>query len=295
MSKKKATLEDLIDRADTLLQRFERLVPAYSSDCPHGAHAFTWHPTRGAVPLHWNASTQIDDLLHVDRQKQALLQNTEQFLSGLPANNALLWGSRGTGKSSLTKAVMRHFTPHGLRVIEIGRDQIENLAQMLQWAGSQKHYFIVYCDDLSFERDESRYKTIKALIDGSIVTLPPNVLLYATSNRRHLIPELMQDNQQTRHQEGQIHYSETIEETISLSDRFGLWLSFHPFDQQQYLATVDYWLQKFGMETEEEEYREAALRWALERGSRSGRIANQFARAHAGAQRLAEINADTNA
>ena len=195
----------------------------------------------------------------------------------------MLWGSRGTGKSSLIQAVLGNFNHQQLRIVEISHSDFSDWADIVYWIRSQSpQKFILFCDDLSFNEDDSSYKKVKAALDGSLTSLPDNALIYATSNRRHLLPEKLADNQHAQHINGEIHHAEAIEEAISLSDRFGLWLSFQALTQQQYLSIVEHWLKEFEIKKDQEEYRELALRWALQRGSRSGRIANQFARDYAG-------------
>ncbi len=229
------------------------------------------------------ASIKPESLLHIDQQAKLLFANTQQFVEGFPANNAMLWGSRGTGKSSLIQAVLGSFSIPQPRVIEINHTDFTDWAEIVSWIQAQSPYkFIIFCDDLSFNEGDASYREVKAVLDRSLVSLPTNSLIYATSNRRHLLPEKLAENNNTQHIDGEIHHSEAIEETISLSDRFGLWLSFHSLTQDQYLAVVEHWLQEFGIKQSQIEYRELALRWALQRGSRSARIGNQFARDYAG-------------
>jgi len=222
---------------------------------------------------------RLADLQRIDRQKAALDLNIRQFLSGLPCNNVLLWGARGTGKSSLVKALLNEYAEQGLRLIEVDKTDLLDLPEIVEPLYDRPERFLLYCDDLSFEADEPSYKALKAMLDGSISAAPDNVLLCATSNRRHLLPEYMRENQETRIVEGELHHGEAVEEKISLSERFGLWLSFHPFSQDDYLAIVAYWLGQLDSAVSlDEATREEALRWALQRGSRSGRVAWQFAR-----------------
>ena len=222
---------------------------------------------------------RLADLQRIDRQKAVLDLNIRQFLSGLPCNNVLLWGARGTGKSSLVKALLNEYAEQGLRLIEVDKTDLLDLPEIVEPLHDRPERFLLYCDDLSFEADEPSYKALKAMLDGSISTAPDNVLLCATSNRRHLLPEYMRENQETRIVEGELHHGEAVEEKISLSERFGLWLSFHPFSQDDYLAIVAYWLAQLDSAVSlDEAAREEALRWALQRGSRSGRVAWQFAR-----------------
>ena len=278
-------LEHLLDRLHGLADRLEAWLPPTTSvpvDLAQGA-AWRWRSGRngrGALePVPSPSVIALDDLLGLDRQKNILERNTRQFLAGQPANNALLWGARGTGKSSLVKAVLAAYAPRGLRLIEVGKAQLDELPELLGQLHGRPEHCILFCDDLSFSSDEPGYQHLKAVLEGSISAPPENVLIYATSNRRHLMPESLADNRDTRVLEGEIHPGEAVEEKISLSERFGLWLSFHPFDQAQYLAVVRHWLTRFGVaNVMDESVTRAALQWALERGSRSGRVAWQFAK-----------------
>ena len=231
----------------------------------------------------------FDDLKHVDDQKEAIRQNTERFVRRLPANNALLTGARGTGKSSLIRACLHEFSARGLRLIEVDKRDLIDIADIVDIIAKRAEHFIIFCDDLSFDTNEAGYKELKAALDGSIAGTADNVLIYASSNRRHLMPELMRDNLSTRYDgDGEIHPAEAVEEQVSLSERFGLWLSFYPFRQDDYLDIVAHWLQRFGIQQHEAvEARAEALQFALQRGSRSGRVALQFARHWAGSKRLA--------
>ena len=238
-------LQEILTKTNQLL---EKLLPASTQSGGNdsgNANIYYWNADNGATPIDWGTALTLDDLLHIDWQKLRLLENTAQFVHGLPANNALLWGSRGTGKSSLIQALLHHYASTGLCAIEMSREHINDWADMLQWAKRDGRRFIAYCDDLSFDAGDHHYKTIKAVLDGSLRSLPENVIVYATSNRRHLLPEYMSDNQSAQHIEGEIHHSEAVEEAISLSDRFGLWLSFHAFTQDQYLDAVRHWLNKY--------------------------------------------------
>lgn len=281
----------LLDHAERLLQRMDRLVPAETVVFPWEAStAFRWLGTATPSPLKTVAHPHriaLADLRCVDRQKTALELNTRQFLRGLPANNALLWGSRGTGKSSLVKALLNDYAPAGLRLIEVDKAHLVELPDILELLESRPEKFILFSDDLSFEAEEASYKTLKAVLDGSLSVLSGNVLIYATSNRRHLMPEYLRENLEARHLEGEIHHGEAVEEKISLSERFGLWVSFHPFSQDEYLEIVDHWLKHLDApQSDPETLRSEALRWALHRGSRSGRAALQFARDWTGRNRL---------
>jgi len=283
----------LIDRIDGLVERVERLTPARAPEPDwSSAYAFRWRKLRGggyiqAVvhPHH----IRLDDLQSIERQRKELERNTRQFLNKLPANNALLWGSRGTGKSSLVKALVNEYHDDGLRVLEVDKNDLIDLPDVVEGIQDRPERFLLFCDDLSFESDDSSYKALKAILDGSVHAPPENVLIYATSNRRHLLPEYMSENLDAHHVNGEIHHSEAVEEKISLSERFGLWLSFYPFKQEQYLEIVAHWLQSFQVSpVDSEPVRAAALQWALARGSRSGRSAYQFARDWAGRQGIGQ-------
>jgi uncharacterized protein len=279
----------LAQRAEQLLGRIESLLPSTAEPDWSSAVAFRWRVRQTglgrqawlqAVP---NISTiKLSDLKNVDDQKSAIEQNTRQFVRGFPANNVLLTGSRGTGKSSLIKACLNAYRKDGLRLIEVDKEHLVDLPDIVDLVANRPEKFIVFCDDLSFEEGEGTYKALKVALDGSISAQSENVLIYATSNRRHLVPEYMRDNLQAKmQQDGEIHHGESVEEKISLSERFGLWVSFYPFPQDDYLSIVAHWLNHFGV-TDVEEARGDALRFALERGSRSGRVAWQFAKDYAG-------------
>jgi predicted AAA+ superfamily ATPase len=227
---------------------------------------------------------RLSDLCEVDEQKARLEQNTRQFVAGRSANNVLLTGARGTGKSSLIKAVLHKYAARGLRLIEVDKHDLNDLPEIVDLIAERPERFIIFCDDLSFEAAEPGYKALKSVLDGSIAGMPDNLLIYATSNRRHLMPETMAENLQVqRGDNGEIHPGETTEEKVSLSERFGLWLSFYPFDQDAYLAICEHWLQVFGVdEKSATAARHEALQWSLLRGARSGRVAWQFARDYAG-------------
>jgi predicted AAA+ superfamily ATPase len=230
------------------------------------------------------APLRLEDLKEIEPQKEKIQQNTEQFVQGLSANNVLLTGARGTGKSSLIKACLNHYAPQGLRLIEVDKADLTDLPDIMDLVAHRTEKFIIYCDDLSFEDGESGYKALKSILDGTVSAASPNVLIYATSNRRHLLPEYMKDNLSYTHtDDGEVHPGEVIEEKISLSERFGLWVSFYPFTQDEYLTIVTQWLSALGVSPALfEAARPQALVWALERGSRSGRVAHQFARDYAG-------------
>jgi predicted AAA+ superfamily ATPase len=230
------------------------------------------------------ASLGLSDLKEIDGQKEKMQRNTEQFVRGLPANNVLLTGARGTGKSSLIKACLNAYADQGLRLIEVDKADLVDLPDIIDVVSDRPEKFMIFCDDLSFEDGEPGYKALKSILDGSVAAATPNVLIYATSNRRHLLPEYMKDNLSYTHTEdGEVHPGEVIEEKISLSERFGLWVSFYPFSQDEYLTIVGQWLTALGLpEGTLDKARPEALVWALERGSRSGRVAYQFARDYAG-------------
>jgi predicted AAA+ superfamily ATPase len=269
-------LTRLIARAEALLERVETLLPpALAGPDWQAAVAFRWRKRSGRGYLEAVAKPhriRLKDLRNVDEQKRRIEQNTRQFIQGRSANNVLLTGARGTGKSSLVKALLNQYAAKGLRLIEVDKNDLIDLPDI-----------IVVCDYLSFEASEPGYKALKSILDGSVASTPDNVILYATSNRRHLMPEFMLENLETRHIDGEIHPSETVEEKISLSERFGLWLSFYSFDQDEYLAIAAHWLRDYGVPSAAvEDAREEALQWAQMRGSRSGRVAWQFARDYAG-------------
>ncbi|MBT0569400.1 ATP-binding protein [Curvibacter sp. CHRR-16] len=232
------------------------------------------------------ASIQLRDLCDIDQQKDKIFRNTEQFVRGAPANNVLLTGARGTGKSSLVRACLQAFADQGLRLIEMDKHDLVDLPDLVDLIADRPEKFIIFCDDLSFEEGESGYKALKSVLDGSIAAASPNVLIYATSNRRHLLPEYMSENLTYTHTpEGEVHPGEVVEEKVSLSERFGLWLSFYPFSQEEYWRIVQYWLTHMGVSAERiAACRPQALLWALERGARSGRVAYQFARDFTGRQ-----------
>ncbi len=266
----------LFDRLDQLLDRLERLIPPSVPAEPDWSHrSYRWKE-RDLQPITVIDRVDPGDLLHIDRQATQLQRNTEQLLAGLPANNALLWGARGTGKSSVIKSLMTRFEDSELCMVEVSKQDSDTLAELIALLAQDPRPYIIYMDDLSFEAEDESYKSLKAVLEGSIQAQPDNIVIYATSNRRHLMPERMQDNLDSRMEDGQLHPSDAIEEKISLSDRFGLWLSFHPFTQTQYLDVVELALKRLGMEMDACATTHA-LRFATQRGSRSGRIAHQFA------------------
>ncbi len=285
--------QHLISRLEQLLDRVSAHYPAPAVDADlGGAIAFRWRAgARGGTlqAVHHPHLIRLDDLHSVDRQKKVLQRNTLQFVTGRPANNALLWGSRGTGKSSMVKALLNEFADQGLRLIEVEKDDLHDLPAIVDRLYGRSERYLIFSDDLSFAAGDSSYRSLKAVLDGSVEAPPENVLIYATSNRRHLIPEYMSENLDAGHVDGEIHHSEAVEEKISLSERFGIWLSFYPFKQAEYLDIVEHWLADMGLAVDaatglDEAVRAAALKWALSRGSRSGRSAYQFARDWTGRQ-----------
>ena len=281
-------LDSLITRAEALLARLETVLPQPLSAPDWTASVAFRYRRRGAggriEPVRHVASIRLDALVEVEPQKQRLLRNTEQFVAGHGANNVLLTGARGTGKSSLIKACLNQFAPQGLRLIEVDKADLVDLPDIVELVAERPERFVVYCDDLSFDEGEPGYKALKSILDGSVSQASDNVLIYATSNRRHLLPEYMSENLTYKHTEdGEVHPGEVVEEKISLSERFGLWVSFYPFSQDEYLAIVAQWLRNFGVdEAAIAAARQESLVWALERGSRSGRVAYQFARDYSG-------------
>jgi predicted AAA+ superfamily ATPase len=282
-------LEQFLTRAEALLQRVEAILPQAprQPDWKLG-YAYRWRKRGdGAGYLQAVAHASqigLSDLHNIAPQKLQIEQNTRQFVERRPANNVLLTGARGTGKSSLIKACLNQYAADGLRLIEVDKADLADLSDIVDLVAGRLERFIIFCDDLSFEEGESGYKALKVALDGSIAAQSDNVLIYATSNRRHLMPERMSDNSSYSHDDnGDLHPGETVEEKISLSERFGLWLSFYPFKQDDYLDIVGHWLASFGCDAQQvAAARGDALRWALQRGSRSGRVAWQFAKDHAG-------------
>ena len=282
-------IEKLLERAVLMLERLERVLPQPLSQ-PDWNEAIAWRYRKRASGhgvlegVRHVSDMGLQDLQEIDGQKEKLQQNTLQFVQGLPANNVLLTGSRGTGKSSLIKACLNAYAAQGLRLIEVDKEDLTDLPDIVDVVAGRPEKFIIFCDDLSFEDGEGGYKALKSILDGSVAASTPNVLIYATSNRRHLLPEHMKDNLTYTHTEdGEVHPGEVIEEKISLSERFGLWISFYPFSQDEYLSIVAQWLRSLGAsEAVIQACGPEALVWALERGSRSGRVAYQFARDYVG-------------
>jgi uncharacterized protein len=275
-------LTTLLARAERVLAQLEAWLPPAPPPINWDARAFRWRK-EGAQgwldAIKHVASIQPEDLQHIERQKETIDLNTRHFLEGKPANNVLMTGARGTGKSSLVKAMLATYGDRGLRLIEVDKAHLGDLGTIVDLVSERPEKFIIFCDDLSFEEGEAGYKALKSVLDGSLSASGDNVLIYATSNRRHLMPEYMSENLAAQHQpDGEVHPGETVEEKVSLSERFGIWLSFRPFRQDDYLDIVYYWLKELGCPQEAiETSRLEALQWALGRGSRSGRVARQFA------------------
>jgi uncharacterized protein len=280
--------EQMLQRAERLMARLEAVLPQPLSAPDWGASVAYRYRKRGGhgvlEPVRHVATIALADLQEIDDQKEKIQRNTEHFVQGLPANNVLLTGARGTGKSSLIKACLNAYAGQGLRLIEVDKADLVDLPDIVELVAERPEKFVVFCDDLSFEEGEAGYKALKSILDGSVSAASANVLIYATSNRRHLLPETMKDNLGYKHtDDGEIHPGEAVEEKISLSERFGLWVSFYPFSQDEYLSVVHQWLSHYGVaDAEIEAARPQALVWALERGSRSGRVAFQFARHYVG-------------
>ncbi len=279
------SLTRLVERAEQLITRIEAVLPQ-PLGAPDWTQAVAWRYRKRASgmgvlePVRHLAAMRLADLKEIDGQKDKIERNTRQFVQGRPANNVLLTGARGTGKSSLIKACLNAFASQGLRLIEVDKADLVDLPDIVEVVSDRPEKFIVYCDDLSFDEGEPGYKALKSILDGSVAASTPNVLVYATSNRRHLLPEYMKENLSYTHtDDGEVHPGEVVEEKISLSERFGLWVSFYPFTQAEYLAIAAQWLSALGASAAQiEGARAEALVWALERGSRSGRVAYQFAR-----------------
>jgi uncharacterized protein len=283
---------------EKVLKRFERVLERFEATLPQAPKAPDW---KSSVAFRWRKRGEsgvlqavthphrirLADLQGIGEQIRLVEQNTRQFMQGLTANNVLLTGARGTGKSSLVKAVLNRYSAKGLRLIEVEKQDLVDLPDIVDLVAGAPHKFLLFCDDLSFDADEPGYKALKVILDGSISATSENLLIYATSNRRHLMPEFMQENLETKYLGEEIHPGETVEEKVSLSERFGLWVSFYPFDQDEYLAIVDYWLGQLGVNANgRSKARNEALQWALTRGSRSGRVAWHFARDYAGRHKV---------
>ncbi|GAB6389747.1 ATP-binding protein [Stutzerimonas marianensis] len=288
-------LKAFLQRAEALMARLEPLLPAPRTPIDWaGSLAARWHrEAQGGYlqPLKVSLDIRPDDLIGIDRQRELLSSNTRQFVSGLPANHVLLWGARGTGKSSLIRALLAEHAAAGLRLIEIERDHLADLPRVVDALLGLPYHFVVFCDDLSFEAGEGDYRVLKSVLDGSLERAPENVLLYATSNRRHLVPERQSDNEHWQMVDGELHPNEAVEDKIALSDRFGLWLSFYPFSQDHYLDVVRHWVaalaEQAGLNWRwDESVEKEAIRWATSRGNRNGRCAYQFARQWVGKRLL---------
>ncbi len=288
-----STLEQLLAKVSQLVDRIEAVLPQPLS-APDWSSAIAWRYRKRSSghgvlePVRHVSDMGLADLQEIDGQKEKMQRNTEQFVRGLPANNVLLTGARGTGKSSLIKACLNAYAAQGLRLIEVDKTDLVDLPDIVEVVADRPEKFMIFCDDLSFEDGEPGYKALKSILDGSVAASTPNVLIYATSNRRHLLPEYMKDNLSYTHtDDGEVHPGEVIEEKISLSERFGLWVSFYPFSQDEYLTIVAQWLGSLGASPALiASARPEALVWALERGSRSGRVAYQFARDFMGQQAI---------
>ncbi|WP_240466897.1 ATP-binding protein [Comamonas sp. lk] len=284
------SLERLVERAEQLMLRIEAVLPQPLQSPADWNAAIAWRYRKRSngcgvlEPVRHVGEMNLSDLQNIEVQKEKIARNTEQFVQGRTANNVLLTGARGTGKSSLIRACLHSYAPQGLRLIEVDKADLTDLPDIVDVVAGRPEKFIIYCDDLSFEEGEPGYKAMKSILDGSVSAASANVLVYATSNRRHLLPEYMTDNLSTQKSDnGEIHPGEVVEEKISLSERFGLWVSFYPFSQDEYLRVVAQWMSALGMDQAAiDAARPEALVWALERGSRSGRVAHQFARDYAG-------------
>ncbi|WP_454911020.1 ATP-binding protein [Stutzerimonas chloritidismutans] len=288
-------LKAFLQRAEGLLARIEPLLPAKPP-------VIDWDRTFAArwqrdarsgflAPLEVSLDLSLADLIGIDRQRDLLSANTRQFVDGLPANHVLLWGARGTGKSSLIRALLAEYAADGLRLIEIERDHLADLPRVVELLAGLRQAFVLFCDDLSFEAGEGDYRVLKSVLDGSLERAPENVLLYATSNRRHLVPERQSDNENWQMVDGELHPKEAVEDKIALSDRFGLWLSFYPFTQQHYLSVVRHWIDSLARRASldwawSEALEKDAIRWATGRGNRNGRCAYQYARQWVGKRLL---------
>lgn len=289
-------MNEFLQRANQVLQQVELLLPKPAEPIDWDAvFAASWQRKGNSSffrPIPLDADIQLADLLGVDNQRQQLLRNTQQFMRGFPANHALLWGARGTGKSSIVRALLAEYAEQGLRLIEVERNELADLPLIVESLVGLPQHFIVFCDDLSFEAGEGDYRILKSVLDGSLERAPDNVLLYATSNRRHLLPEQHSDNQNwQRGDGGELHPSEAVEDKIALSDRFGLWLSFYPFSQDHYLEVVQHWIAEYAAPAQlqwvfTEELAKQAISWAQARGNRNGRCAAQFAKQWVGLQLL---------
>lgn len=275
----------LISRLEHLIDRVERILPEVQPLPDWTAGAFRWRlDSRGRgylQPIQSPHRIELDSLKNIDTQKERIVRNTGQFVAGRPANNVLLTGARGTGKSTLIKACWNHFAALGLKIIEVDKTDLLQLADIIDQVSQRPEKFIIFCDDMSFEEGELSYKALKSALDGSLAAPSANIVFYATSNRRHLLPEKMRDNLDVSYEDGEVRPDDSIEEKVSLSERFGLWLSFYPFSQDEYLAAAGYWVKYLGGDWDEKAEFEA-LFWHRTRGARNGRVAWQFARDYIG-------------
>lgn len=284
--------QELLTLLQQIAQQVQQQLPAIKQKTDFSAPAYVWKDQQ-LIAIHHPKQIHLDDLKGIDKQKQKIIQNTEQFLKGYPANDVLLTGARGTGKSSVVRALLTDFQNQGLRIIEIERDDLKDLPLIREQIKDRHEKYIVYCDDMAFNAEDENYRSLKSALDGSLQSGADNILIYATSNRRHLLPEFMHENVPLRKvdvpQYTELHPQEAVEEKISLSDRFGLWLSFYPMDQQLYLDIVSHWLSKAGLSLDELT-RAEALRWCQSRGQRSGRAAYQFSKHWIGQTQLQQNN-----
>ena len=285
-------IDHLISRLETLIDRVEAVLPAGVPETDWSASAFRWRQPaagRGYLQAVKNPHrVALDSLQNVERQKASILRNTAQFVAGKEANNVLLTGARGTGKSTLIKACWNHFADDSLKLIEVDKTDLLQLADIVDLVGERPEKFIIFCDDLSFEEGEITYKALKSVLDGSISAPSANILFYATSNRRHLLPQKMRENLDVSYEDGEVRPNDATEEKVSLSERFGLWLSFYPFSQDEYLKTARYWVSYLGGQWTDDTEPEA-LRWYITRSARSGRVAWQFAKDYVGKQTSGDL------
>ncbi|BBU17631.1 ATPase [Acinetobacter sp. BEC1-S18-ESBL-01] len=284
--------DNLVQTLSLVLNQLQQVLPEPRQETDFTAPAFRWE-NQQLKAIHAPKNIYLDDLKGIERQKEKIIQNTLQFLNGLPANDVLLTGSRGTGKSSIVRALLTEYAPQGLRLIEIERDDLSDLPKIQKLIQNRPEKYIVYCDDLAFNAEDENYRSLKSVLDGSLQSGSSNFIIYATSNRRHLLPEFMHENTPVTKvdvpQYTELHPQEAIEEKISLSDRFGLWLSFYPMDQNLYLEIVEHYLDKANMPFNDE-VRAESLRWCQMRGQRSGRAAYQFSKHWIGLNALKDLS-----